>query len=90
MKEPEEVITNINEKPFSDLVNDDLTVSKIRRTIRNEVGQNLPTNMKLSLLIKSLRGKGIDNTELRSSEVIDAYGELHPNLVAKFGTGQQK
>lgn len=90
LKEPEEVITNINEKPFSDLVNDDLTVSKIRRTIRNEVGQNLPTNMKLSLLIKSLRGKGIDNTELRSSEVIDAYGELHPNLVAKFGTGQAK
>ena len=71
MKSAEEVITNINEKPFSDLVNDDLTVSKIRRTIRNEVGQNLSTNMKLSLLIKSLRGKGIDNTELRSSEVID-------------------
>ena len=90
LKEPEEVITNINEKPFSDLLNDDLTVSKIRRTIRNEVGQNLPTNMKLSLLIKSLRGKGIDNTELRSSEILDAYGELHPSLVAKFGTGQSK
>tara|TARA_R100000231_G_scaffold44536_1_gene38574 strand:- start:906 stop:2990 length:2085 start_codon:yes stop_codon:yes gene_type:complete len=90
-KSAEEVITNINEKPFSDLLEDGLTVSKMRRAIRNKVGTNLQPNMKIALLLKKLQsGDGVNKAELRSFEVLDEFDQLHPNFVARFGGGQSK
>ncbi len=90
-KSAEEVITNITEKPFSDLLEDGLTVSKMRRTIRNKVGTNYQPNMKIALLLKKLQsGDAVNKAELRSFEVLDEFDQLHPNFVARFGGGQSK
>ena len=90
-KSAEEVITNLTEKPFTDLLEDGLTVSKMRRAIRNKVGTNYQPNMKIAQLLKKLQtGEGVNKAELRSFEVLDEFDQLHPNFVARFGGGQSK
>ena len=90
-KSAEEIITNLREKPFADLLEDGLTVSKMRRAIRNKVGTNYQPNMKIALLLKKLQsGDGVNKAELRSFEVLDEFDQPHPNFVAKFGGSQNK
>jgi len=90
-KSAEEVITNLTEKPFTDLLEDGLTVSKMRRAIRNKVGTNYQPNMKIAQLLKKLQtGEGVNKAELRSFEVLDEFDQLHPDFVARFGGGQSK
>ena len=90
-KSAEEIITNLREKPFSDLLEDGLTVSKMRRAIRNKVGTNYQPNMKIALLLKKLQsGDGVNKAELRSFEVLDEFDQPHPSFVARFGGSQNK
>jgi hypothetical protein len=90
-KSAEEIITNLREKPFTDLLEGGLTVSKMRRAIRNKVGTNYQPNMKIAQLLKKLQtGEGVNKTELRSFEVLDEFDQLHPNFAARFGGGQSK
>jgi len=90
-KSAEEVITNLTEKPFTDLLEDGLTVSKMRRAIRNKVGTNYQPNMKIAQLLKKLQtSDGVNKAELRSFEVLDEFDQLHPDFVARFGGGQSK
>jgi len=90
-KSAEEVITNLTEKPITDLLEDGLTVSKMRRAIRNKVGTNYQPNMKIAQLLKKLQtGEGVNKAELRSFEVLDEFDQMHPDFVARFGCGQSK
>ena len=90
-KSAEEIITNLREKPFADLLEDGLTVSKMRRAIRNKVGSNYQPNMKIALLLKKLQsGDGVNKAELRSFEVLDEFDQPHPNFVGRFGGSQNK
>ena len=90
-KSAEEIITNLREKPFADLLEGGLTVSKMRRAIRNKVGTNYQPNMKIAQLLKKLQtGEGVNKAELRSFEVLDEFDQPHPNFVARFGGSQNK